>query len=236
MQKNRLKGATMKENIPARWWRKKNFARPTTSNSWRTLPRAMEPDDVRRLLRKRFTPRDKCMILMLLRSGMRVSELLAVKLQDVNLAQRTVTIQESAKMGNERIAYLSDDAYKALRKWMKVRRAKTSIPGSERPLPRQAAIDSRYPKANGELCEEHRSIRFMPSFQAHYGNTVVECGCNADDGSTAYGPRLRFKHPTVCQGFEYKGTARLLQGNRDHNRRENGSRDQVPRTRDATRE
>ena len=63
------------------------------------------------------------MILMLLRSGMRISELLAVKLQDINLRERTVTIRESAKTGNGRIVYVSDDAYKALRKWMKVREA-----------------------------------------------------------------------------------------------------------------
>ena len=116
----------MKKNIPKRWVKKGNHASSTSSsNSWRTLPRAIEPDDVRRLLRKRFTTRDKCMILMLLRSGMRISELLAVKLQDINLRERTVTIHESAKTGNGRIVYISDDAYKALRKWMKVRKAKT---------------------------------------------------------------------------------------------------------------
>jgi integrase len=117
----------MKGNIPAPWWRKRNFARHTDSNSWRTLPRAMEPDDVKRLLRKRFTPRDKCMILMLLRSGMRISESLALKLEDINLRKRTVTIRESAKTGNARITYLSDDAYKALRKWMKARKANTKF-------------------------------------------------------------------------------------------------------------
>jgi integrase/recombinase XerD len=87
----------------------------------------MEPDDVKRLLRKRFTPRDKCMILMLLRSGMRISESLALKLEDINLRKRTVTIRESAKTGNARITYLSDDAYKALRKWMKARKANTKF-------------------------------------------------------------------------------------------------------------
>ena len=117
----------MKENMPARWWRKKKFARPTTSNSWRTLPRAIEPDDVNRLLRKRFTPRDKCMILMLLRSGMRISELLALRLEDISLRKRTVTIHESAKTRNGRITYLGEDACKAVRKWMKARKANTKF-------------------------------------------------------------------------------------------------------------
>ena len=112
----------MKKNIPKRWVKKRNYASSAnSSNSWRTLPRAIEPDDVKRLLRKRFTARDKCMILMLLRSGMRICELLALKLQDISLKERTVIIRESAKTGNGRIAYISDDAYKALRKWIKVR-------------------------------------------------------------------------------------------------------------------
>lgn len=105
-----------------RWGKKKNYSSSTSSsNSWRTLPRAIEPDDVKRLLRKRFTPRDKCMILMLLRSGMRICELLALKLQDINLKDRTLIIYESAKNGKERVAYISDDAYKAIKKWVKVR-------------------------------------------------------------------------------------------------------------------
>ena len=120
-----MKGEKMKATIPERWKKKRNHPSSTTSsNSWRTLPRAIEPDDVRRLLRKRFTPRDKCMILMLLRSGMRISELLALKPRDIDLRRRTVTIRKSAKTGQERIAYMSDDAYGATRKWMKVNKAK----------------------------------------------------------------------------------------------------------------
>jgi len=38
-----------------------------------------------------------------------------------------VTIRESAKTGNARITYLSDDAYNALRKWMKARKANTKF-------------------------------------------------------------------------------------------------------------
>ena len=112
----------MKRNIPKRWIKKKDYACSTiSSNSWRTLPRSIEPDDIKRLLRKRFTTRDKCMIFMLLRSGIRIGELLALKLQDINLKERTIIIHESAKTGEGRIAYISDDAYKALRKWIKVR-------------------------------------------------------------------------------------------------------------------
>ena len=112
----------MKKNILNRWVKKRDYACSTnSSNSWRTLPRSIEPDDVQRLLRKRFTTRDKCMILVLLRSGIRIGELLVLKLQDINLKERTVIIHESAKTGKGRVSYISDDAYNALRKWIKVR-------------------------------------------------------------------------------------------------------------------
>jgi len=112
----------MKKNISNRWVKKRKYDCSTnSSNSWRTLPRSIEPDDVKKLLRKRFTPRDKCMILMLLRTGMRICELLALKLQDINIKERTIIIHESAKTGKERVVYISDDAYKALRKWIKIR-------------------------------------------------------------------------------------------------------------------
>ena len=112
----------MKKDILKRWGKKGDYACfSSSSNSWRTLPRSIEPDDVQRLLRKRFATRDKCMMLMLLRCGMRIGELLALKLQHINLKERTVIIHESVKNGKGRVAYISDDAYKALRKSIRAR-------------------------------------------------------------------------------------------------------------------
>lgn len=112
----------MKKNIPKRWGKEGDYACSlSSSNSWRTLPRSIEPDDVQRLHRKKFTRRDKCMMLMLLRSGMRIGELLALKLQHINLKERTVIIHKSVKNGKGRVVYISDDAYKTLQKWIKVR-------------------------------------------------------------------------------------------------------------------
>ena len=83
------------------------------------LPRAMDPVDVRGLLSVIEDIRDRAMILVLLRTGMRICELLATRLSDVNLTERRITIREGAKTRRGRIVYLSNDARDAVRAWIK---------------------------------------------------------------------------------------------------------------------
>jgi integrase/recombinase XerD len=85
------------------------------------LPRAIDPADVRRLLSVIEEVRDRAMILVLLRTGMRISELLATKVRDVKIKERTITIREGAKTRLGRIVYLSTDAQDALTAWLKKR-------------------------------------------------------------------------------------------------------------------
>lgn len=85
------------------------------------LPRAMDPEDVRRLLSVVGDTRDRAMVLVLLRTGMRIGELLTTRLGDVNLEQRTITIFEGRKNSRGRVVYLSDDALCALKAWFKER-------------------------------------------------------------------------------------------------------------------
>jgi integrase/recombinase XerD len=85
------------------------------------LPRGMDPDDVDRLLRVLDHVRDRAMILVLLRTGMRIGELLNTLVEDVNLKGRRIEIYEADKTRSGRVVYLSEDALKALKKWYKVR-------------------------------------------------------------------------------------------------------------------
>ena len=81
------------------------------------LPRAIDPDDVKRLTSVIDHVRDRAMILVLLRTGMRVGELLNTLVEDMNLKERKIEIYEAQKNRVGRVVYLSDDALDALKAW-----------------------------------------------------------------------------------------------------------------------
>jgi site-specific recombinase XerD len=81
----------------------------------------MDPDDLRKLLSVIEGARDRAMIMVLLRTGMRIGELLNTKVADVHIKERRIEIYEGEKNRLGRVVYLSDDAAVALRKWLKER-------------------------------------------------------------------------------------------------------------------
>jgi integrase/recombinase XerD len=85
------------------------------------LPRAMDPRDVRRLLAVVQKIRDRAMILVLLRTGMRIGELLQLQVTDVHLAERKILLYIGEKNRTGRVVYLSLDACQALKEWMQKR-------------------------------------------------------------------------------------------------------------------
>ena len=85
------------------------------------LPRAIDPEDIRRLLTAIEKPRDRALILTLLRTGMRIGELLNTRVDDLNLREQYVQILEAHKNRVGRVVYLSCDAVDALKQWMQTR-------------------------------------------------------------------------------------------------------------------
>jgi integrase/recombinase XerD len=85
------------------------------------LPRAMDPEDVRQLLAVIEKPRDRALIPVLLRTGMRIGELLDTRIGEVNLGEKRIIIREAQKTRVGRVAYISEDAYKALTVWLNQR-------------------------------------------------------------------------------------------------------------------
>jgi integrase/recombinase XerD len=85
------------------------------------LPRAIPPEQIQALLAVLEDPRDRALILVLLRTGMRIGELLSTQMPDVNMPGRSIAIRQASKNITGRVVYLSDDACEALEGWFEVR-------------------------------------------------------------------------------------------------------------------
>jgi site-specific recombinase XerD len=86
-----------------------------------TLPRAIPPADVRKLLSVIDDTRDRALILLLLRTGIRIGEALGLTLNDLDLKGRKIHLYQGEKNSMGRVVYLSDDALFALKLWLKRR-------------------------------------------------------------------------------------------------------------------
>jgi len=87
------------------------------------LPRAIDPQHLDQLLCAIDDFRDRALILLLLRSGMRIGELLNCKLADIDLNEQKILIYQSDKTSVGRAVYYSTDAQQALLDWLRVRDA-----------------------------------------------------------------------------------------------------------------
>ena len=85
------------------------------------LPRAMDAQHIQHLISVIDKPRDRALILLLLRTGMRIGELLNCKVDDVDLSEQKILIYQSDKTCDGRAVYYSDDAHQALMAWLRVR-------------------------------------------------------------------------------------------------------------------
>lgn len=85
------------------------------------LPRAIDAQHLQQLLAVIDNLRDRALILLLLRTGMRIGELLNCKVEDVDLAEQKILIYQSDKTSVGRVVYYSDDAQQALLAWLRAR-------------------------------------------------------------------------------------------------------------------
>jgi len=86
----------------------------------RRLPRHLRDEEVSVLLDGITKPRDKAMVMVMLRCGLRVEELAHLQIADLDRRQSRVFVRH-AKGGKQRVAYISNDARKALIDYLRVR-------------------------------------------------------------------------------------------------------------------
>jgi site-specific recombinase XerD len=87
------------------------------------LPRHVQDDQVRTFLAIITDPRDRAMVLLMLRCGLRVEELSHLTLDAVELSRNRIFVV-SGKGKKDRVVYLSNDARSALEAYLKVRSSK----------------------------------------------------------------------------------------------------------------
>jgi integrase/recombinase XerD len=85
------------------------------------LPRAIDPTDIRRLLSAIDSIRNRAMVLLLLRTGLRIGELLCITMGDLAIRERKIMIYEGEKNRLGRVVYFGDDAHDALLAWIAAR-------------------------------------------------------------------------------------------------------------------
>ncbi|MFH1166015.1 MAG: tyrosine-type recombinase/integrase [Pseudomonadota bacterium] len=86
-----------------------------------SLPKAMACGDVAKMFSVIKNKRDHALVLILLRTGMRIGELLNLTIHDVDLEGRTIRIYQGEKNRVGRVVYLSNDALRGLLEWLTLR-------------------------------------------------------------------------------------------------------------------
>lgn len=89
------------------------------------LPRYLTDEEVEKLFAQIKSRRDRAMFMLMLRCGLRVAEVAALTSDSIEQKRRKLFIQ-NGKGGKDRVVYLSSDAFKALREYLKVRPASTN--------------------------------------------------------------------------------------------------------------
>ena len=86
----------------------------------RPLPRHLRDEEVERLLKVVHHQRDRALIMLMLRCGLRVEEVAQLKLAALDLRRSQVFVHQG-KGAKDRVVYLSDDASEALVHYLRVR-------------------------------------------------------------------------------------------------------------------
>jgi integrase/recombinase XerD len=142
-----------------------------------SLPRAIDPADLRVLLSGLDHTRDRALFLLLLRTGMRVGELLDLQATDVNLPEKKILIYIGEKNYRGRVVYLSEDAVEAAEAWLAVRDPQQDMLfySSRQPVLSYAAVRNRFKKylKKAELSDKGYTIHCL---RHSYASELLNAG------------------------------------------------------------
>jgi site-specific recombinase XerD len=87
------------------------------------LPKAIPDEDIKSIFNTVTSVRDRALLMLLYRTGMRIGELLQVKVDDIILPNQTILLYVGSKNYEGREVYYSSDAEQALKDWLRTRDA-----------------------------------------------------------------------------------------------------------------
>jgi integrase/recombinase XerD len=128
------------------------------------LARAISPADVRKLLMVIDDIRDRALFLLLLRTGIRIGEALALRVNDLDIRGRKVHLYEGEKNSMGRVVYLSDDALFALKLWLRRRDKNKEF--------------VFYGQSHGHLCYSsgrYLFVKYLKRAELHQKGYTVHC-------------------------------------------------------------
>ena len=85
------------------------------------LPKAIPDEDIKSIFAAVTSVRDRALLILLYRTGMRIGELLQVKVDDIILPEQTILVYVGSKNYEGREVYYSSDAEQALKNWLRTR-------------------------------------------------------------------------------------------------------------------
>ena len=94
----------------------------TSRSSIQKLPKALAQDELEALQSVRMNPRDRALIAVLSRCGLRVSEACSLTVDNIHWSTGTPSLRFTGKRGKERVVPMNLEVQDVLREWLESRR------------------------------------------------------------------------------------------------------------------
>lgn len=100
---------------------RKYYLRRYKNDNDSEIRKLISVEDASKLVNSVLDTRDRCVLVLLFKTGMRVGELTRLDVNDINLDKGTIHLKQTAKRSN-RVLYLDDEAISALGRWLASRK------------------------------------------------------------------------------------------------------------------
>ena len=131
---------------------RKRYLRKYKSDNDSEIRKLISIEDASKLVNSVLDTKDRCILVLLFKTGMRLGELMSLDVNDVDLDKGEIHLKQTRKRSN-RVLYIDDEAIAALSKWLVSRKNRR---GSDYPALFISKTGSRNKKASIErMVEKH---------------------------------------------------------------------------------